>query len=68
VHPSGSTGTETNKEILAFDPAPGDTSTVGTLPMPITDAAVATIGRSTYLLGGVSGATLATVTVAQLHV
>jgi len=36
------------------------------LPQPITDVAVATIGRTTYLLGGISSASLASITIVSL--
>ena len=51
--------------IRRFDPATGLTSPAGQLPRPLTDAAVATIGRTVYLLGGISSGPLATVVKVQ---
>jgi hypothetical protein len=62
----GSSDSGPSKTILSFDPAKGTVSVVGTLPQPITDAAVATIGRATYVLGGVSIRTNASVTIVRL--
>jgi len=51
----GSTPVTTSAAVYLFDPLTSKVSRVATLPTPLTDAAVATIGTSAYLLGGVSG-------------
>jgi N-acetylneuraminic acid mutarotase len=51
----GSTPAATSAAVYRFDPATDTTSRLATLPTPLTDAAVATIGSSAYLLGGVNG-------------
>ena len=50
----GSTPTTTSAAVYRFDPASNTSSRVATFPAPLTDAAVATIGNSAYLLGGIS--------------
>ena len=50
----GSTPTTTSAAVYRFDPVKNRASRAATLPEPLTDAAVATIGTSAYLLGGVS--------------
>jgi N-acetylneuraminic acid mutarotase len=50
----GSTPTTTSAAVYRFDPATNTSSHVATLPAPLTDAAVATIGNSTYLLDGIN--------------
>jgi len=48
--------------VRRFAPARGRTVPAGRLPRPRTDAAVATIGRTIYLLGGISNGPVATIT------
>jgi N-acetylneuraminic acid mutarotase len=48
----GSTGASTSAAILRFDPARNRAFRAGSLPDPLTDAAVGTIGSTAYLLGG----------------
>ena len=50
----GSTPTTTSAAVYRFNPATNAISRVATLPAPLTDAAVATIGNSAYLLSGIS--------------
>ena len=50
----GSTPAGPSASILRFDPASGRTVHVGRLPQSLTDAAVATVGNSAYLLGGIT--------------
>ena len=38
--------------MLQFDPQGGTVSPAGSLPTPVTDGAVTTIGDSAYLVGG----------------
>ena len=45
----------TYDHILAFDPASGTVSAVGTLPRPASDVAVAGDGRTAYVVGGYDG-------------
>jgi len=47
--------------IRRFDPVRNRIALVGRLPHSLTDAAVATIGRTVYLLGGISREPLATI-------
>ena len=47
--------------IRRFDPATSRLSSAGRLARPRTDAAVATIGRIVYLIGGISSRPLASV-------
>ena len=42
--------------IAAFDPATGGVRIVGRLPTPLSDLSVATVGRTTYAVGGFTGA------------
>jgi hypothetical protein len=53
--------------IERFDPKRNRMQPAGRLPRPLTDAAVATIGPSVYLLGGISSAPVATITVIHPH-
>jgi hypothetical protein len=50
----GSTPHGPSSAILRFDPARRQIARVARLPHPLTDAAVATIGETAYLLGGIS--------------
>ena len=50
----GFTPTTTTAAVYRFNPATNAISRVATLPASLTDAAVATIGNSAYLLGGIS--------------
>ena len=61
----GSTPAGPSAAILRFDPASGRVVRVGQLPHPLTDGAVATIGDSAYLLGGISTRPLAGVIVVR---
>ncbi len=51
--------------IRRFDPVTHRIALAGRLPHPLTDAAVATIGRTVYLLGGISNGPLASVLAVQ---
>ncbi|MGZ4379991.1 MAG: Kelch repeat-containing protein [Gaiellaceae bacterium] len=51
----GSTPTTTSAAVYRFNPTNNRISRVATLPAPLTDAAVATLGHHVYLLGGISG-------------
>jgi N-acetylneuraminic acid mutarotase len=62
----GSTPTGSSAAILRFDPANGEVSRAGSLPHPLTDGAVATIGNDVYLLGGISNRPLTGVIDVQL--
>ncbi len=42
--------------IAAFDPATGGVRIVGRLPTPLSDLSVATVGGTTYAVGGFTGA------------
>ena len=42
--------------IAAFDPATGAVRIVGRLPTPLSDLSVATVGRTTFAVGGFTGA------------
>ena len=42
--------------IAAFDPATGGVRIVGRLPTPLSDLSVATVGRTTFAVGGFTGA------------
>ena len=54
--------TDNQRRRYRFNPATNAISRVATLPASLTDAAVATIGKSAYLLGGISaGRPLSTV-------
>jgi len=57
--------TQLSDQILRFDPATGSTTSVGTLPAPVSDGAAVVVGKQGYLVGGqgVDRAPLATVTV-----
>ena len=41
--------------IATFDPASNRTRLIGALPTPLSDLAVATIGHTTYVVGGYTG-------------
>jgi hypothetical protein len=62
----GSTPAGPSAAILRFDAASGRVAHLGHLPQPVTDAAVATVGDSAYLLGGITTQPQAGVTVIQL--
>lgn len=57
----GSTPHGPSAEILRFDPSTDRVVQAGRLPYPLTDAAVATVHDTTYLLGGISIRPLASV-------
>jgi Kelch motif len=64
----GSTPAGTSATILGFDPVTNQLSPLRRLPEPITDAAVATIANSAYLLGGINaGRPLDTITIVRLN-
>jgi N-acetylneuraminic acid mutarotase len=62
----GSTPSGTSRQMLSFNPVTMTVSVAGSLPEPITDAAVVTIARTAYLLGGISRAPLASITTVRL--
>ncbi|MGI8712429.1 MAG: hypothetical protein ACR2NR_04455 [Solirubrobacteraceae bacterium] len=57
----GSTPRGPSAAILRFEPATGRVVRAGRLPHPLTDAAVATVHDTAYLLGGISTRPLASV-------
>ncbi|MGI8712624.1 MAG: hypothetical protein ACR2NR_05445 [Solirubrobacteraceae bacterium] len=57
----GSTPHGPSAAILRFEPATGRVLRAGRLPYPLTDAAVATVHDTAYLLGGISARPLASV-------
>jgi hypothetical protein len=57
----GSTPHGPSETIRLLDPRSGRTSVAGKLPHPLTDAAVASVGSTIYLLGGISHGPLATI-------
>ena len=61
----GSTPRGPSDAIRRLHPATGRTSIAGRLPHPLTDAAVASIGSTIYLLGGISRSPLATILTAH---
>jgi hypothetical protein len=62
----GSTPSGPSAQILRFDPKSHRVGRAGRLPFAWTDGAVATIGESAYLLGGISTRPLAGVIVVRL--
>jgi hypothetical protein len=62
----GSAPAGTSNAILRFDPSTNRISRAATLPQPITDAAVAAIGNTAYLLGGISSGPLDTITLVRV--
>lgn len=57
----GSTPAGTSRAIRWFVPATGHVAVIGELPEPLTDAAVATVGNTGYLLGGLSSAVVSSI-------
>jgi hypothetical protein len=62
----GSTPAGASNAILRFDPATGAVSRAGTLPEHVADGGIATIGDTTYVVGGLSGAPLMTVCIVRI--
>lgn len=62
----GSTPTGASNAILRFDPKTGAVSRAGKLPEHVADGGIATIGDTTYLLGGISAAPLTTVCIVRI--
>jgi hypothetical protein len=62
----GSTPAGASNAILRFDPATGGVSRVGALPEHVADGGIATIGDTTYVVGGISGGPLMTVCIVRI--
>ena len=62
----GSTSGGPSAAIFRFDPATAQVSKIGALPEPDTDGAVAVVGDTTYLLGGISRGPIATIMAIRL--
>jgi hypothetical protein len=62
----GSTPAGASSAILRFDPATRAVSRVGTLPEHVADGAIATIGGTSYVLGGISGGPIKTVCIVRI--
>jgi hypothetical protein len=63
----GSTPAGASDVILRFDPATGAVSRAGTLHEHVADGAVATVGETTYLIGGINGVPLTTVCIVRIR-
>jgi len=62
----GSTPTGATNAILRFNPTTGAVSRAGTLPEHVADAGIATIGDTTYIVGGISTGPLTTVCIVKI--
>jgi hypothetical protein len=62
----GSTPAGASSAILRFDPATGAVSRAGTLPEHVADGGIATIGETTYVIGGISATPLTTVCIVRI--
>ena len=62
----GSTPAGASNAILRFNPATGRVSRAGTLPEHVADGGVATIGDTTYIVGGINGGSLTAVCVVRI--
>lgn len=63
----GSTPAGSSNAILRFDPATRAVTRAGTLPEHVADGGVATIGDTTYVVGGVNGGPLTTVCIVRIR-
>jgi len=62
----GSTPAGASSAILRFDPATGAVSRAGTLPEHVADSGIATIGDTTYLVGGINSRPLTSICVVRI--